>query len=216
MRLTDLLESSMIWYHGTPDGQDFNGSFDNRRTSTSYISNPKLWHKLQNDLTHVDSGSDEYMKLLDQIANLKEYKSFRSPIFFSNKHGTAQTYADDKRSFNYQEADPRVIHATIKEAPTLTVDAHGKQFRGIDVNSVISGLTDSGISSEQAKEAMDHFADSIRGAGGTISTDRLALISQIFHFDIVDVVNVKDNYMGGGAIGTVRMVFDPSLIRIMD
>jgi len=216
MRLTDLLETSRIWYHGTPDGQKFNGSFENRKKTTSYISDPELWHKLQNDLTQVNSGSKEYFKILDQIVKLKEYKTFRSPVFFSSRLDTARTYANDQRSFDYQEAKPYVITATINDAPTLVVNAHGKPFRGIDAESVLDGLTRAGITMEQAKSGLDHFADSILGAGGTISTDRLALISQMFDFDIVDVTNVRDNYMGGGAIGTVRMVFNPSLIHIRD
>jgi hypothetical protein len=215
MRLTDLFESPTIWYHGTPDGQDFTGSFESRTVSTGFITDPEKYQQLQTEMEALHGvDQDAYFKVLDQAGKLKVQKSVRKPIFFSNKSSVANTYADDARSFDYQAADPKVISTTIDDAPTLKVNAHGQNFRGIEVNSVISALVNSGIDQEKATAVMGHFSDNISAAGNKISTDRLAVISQMFDFSIVDVHGVKDNYNGGGPAGIVRMVFDPSLVHI--
>jgi hypothetical protein len=165
-------------------------------------------------LAQHESGTDEYMKLLDAAASLRANKKVRSPIFLSNKHAVANTYADDHRAFDYQSAVPGVVPVDVASGKTLTINGAGQNFRGITVDAVRDGLRKAGIDDETINKEIQQFVNQIRGDGGTISTTSLAAIVDDLGFDIIDVIRIKDNYMGDGPPATVRMVMNPSLIRI--
>ena len=97
---------------------------------------------------------------------------------------------------------------------TLTINGAGQNFRGITIDSVRDGLRKAGIDDATIDHTIAQFTHQIRGDGGKISTHSLAAIVDELGFDIIDVTRIKDTYMGGGPPATVRMVMDPSLIRI--
>lgn len=50
-------------------------------------------------------------------------------FWFARDKSTASSYADDRRAFDYQNAEPRVIPAYLKLENPLVVDGGGKQWR---------------------------------------------------------------------------------------
>ena len=53
-----------------------------------------------------------------------------TPLFFSEDKWLADTYADDTRAFDYQNAEPETIEALIKRGNTKELDWKGRPFRG--------------------------------------------------------------------------------------
>jgi hypothetical protein len=207
-------ESEELWYHGSPELQKIGGQFEGRTMNISYLSDPDQWKKLQDDMATVESGSPEYMQMNDAAQKLTVRKSVRSPIFLSNRHSVANTYADDARAFDYQSAEPGVLAVTVAPGKTLTIMGLGQNFRGIAIQSVRDGLSKAGIDEATIERALAQFTNQIRGDGSKISTNSLAAIVDGLGFDIIDVTRIKDNYTGDGPPATVRMVMNPSLIQI--
>jgi len=207
-------EDEGTWYHGSPEVQKFSGEFENRTLNIDYITDPEKWEKVQTMLTHFESGSDEYMELLDAAATLRANKRVRSPVFLSSMHSVANTYADDHRAFDYQSAVPGVVPVEVADGNTLTINGAGQNFRGITIDAVRDGLRKAGIDDETIEREIAQYSHQIRGDGGKISTHSLAAIVDDLGFDIIDVTRIKDNYKGDGPLATVRMVMNPSLIKV--
>jgi hypothetical protein len=169
---------------------------------------------IQDKMAMVQSGSDEYMDLINAAHELTKHKTVRSPTFLSNNYPVAQTYADDRRAFDYQSAIPGVIPVEVAPGNTLTINGRGQDFRGILIASVRDGLSNAGIDEATIDRLLGQFTHEIIGGGNKISTNNLTAIVDELGFDIIDVTGIKDNYHGGGPLATVRMVMDPSLIHI--
>jgi hypothetical protein len=214
--LTTPIYEANQWYHGTPELQKLGAEFEGRMLSVDYISDPKKWLALQDKLHEYKSGSPEYMDLLHAARELRVHKKVRSPIFLSSQHAIANTYADDRRAFDYQNAEPGVVSVSVAPGKTLTINGQGQSFRGISIDSVKSGLKDAGIDDATIEYSLLQFINDIRGNGdgSRISTTNLSAIVDDLGFDIIDVVRIKDAYNGGGPPATVRMVMNPSLITI--
>lgn len=204
------------WYHGTPDVRDIKkaGGFENRTVSVSYITNPDKWEEIQNKISEVrDSDRDEYFRLLDIAGDLRKYVTVPNPIFLTDNFGVAKTYTDPFRASDYQKAEEKVLEVSVSEGKTLTVNANGSDFRGISIKYLMNGLTNSGISTDKVRDLLRMFALKIKN--DKLSTDALAVIGHMLDFDIIDVKNVLDSYNVGKTKSTVRMVFDPSKIKII-
>lgn len=215
MRLLSLLESdTQVWYHGSPEGQNIKGAFEQRMMGVEYLTDYKAWIALQDQMNSVENGSDEYMDLIHKAGDLRAHKQIPSPIFFSDNYSVANTYADDNRAWDYQNAEPKVFKAIIDAGNVLTVNAFGESFRGISLRATKQALQKVGIDEARIEAAIGQFTHSIRGDGSKLSTDSLAMIAHELGFDTIDVKGVKDTYMGGGPNATVRMVFDPSRINL--
>jgi len=213
-----LIENS-IWYHGTPDVRDINnkGSFTPKTDTIDYISDPKKWQETQNAMQQARNvgNEDKYFKLLDVAGSLRDKMTFKKPIFFTDKHNVANTYADPHRSFDYQESEPKTIKVNINDnGKTLKIPAYGERFRGISVDSIRKALNGEGVSNEEIDKYLAMFPNDI--SDGKMRTDILAVIAQLLGFDIVDVLGVLDSYHGGTTKSTVRMVFDPQRIQIIN
>lgn len=217
MKLADFTKpiyENNQWFHGSPELQKIGAEFEGRTESINYLTDPKKWLAIQKKLGEYDSESPEYMKLLHAAGELNGWKSIRSPVFLSNKHSIAKTYADDRRAFDYQSAEPGVVPVSVAPGKTLTINGQGQNFRGINIDSVKSGLQKAGIDDATIDRLIMQFVHQIKGAGNKITTTSLAAIVDELGFDIIDVTRIKDNYMGGGPPATVRMVMNPSLIQI--
>lgn len=216
MRLITLFESNdTVWYHGSPEGQKLSGGFEQRTLSVRYLTDYKQWLALQDQMNQVERGSEEYMQLIDQANELSAYKTIPAPIFFSDNYSVANTYADDSKAFDYQNAEPKVFKVSIQADKILSVYAGGQNFRGIDMARTKRALSNAGVDDASIEEVFGQFIQSIRGDGSKLSTDSLATIAYDLGFDTIDVQGVKDTYMGGGPNATVRMVFDPKRITIL-
>jgi hypothetical protein len=103
--------------------------------------------------------------------------------FFAENKKVADTYADDRRAFDYQGATAETIPVYLKSRNPKIVDWGGRPFRGKEKDG--SGF------------AIRDYIDQARADG----------------HDSVVIRNVIDTYDGKGKPSTIRAVFDPSNIR---
>lgn len=212
-------QNQKFWYHGTPDAKfiESAGGFGEREHSIEIVANPHKFQQIRDEIDNARANGDEklYFKLLDEVPKTKAHIKVKSPIFFSDVKSVAATYADEKRAFDYQNAQSKIYTATINdsESKVLTVTAIGERFRGLPIENVKSAFTNAGISEDVIEKSFDAFQLQINR--GRISTDALAAMAQQLGFDIIDVVGVLDSYHGGTTKSTVRIVFNPNLIKIV-
>ena len=216
--VNNLYEES-IWYHGTPDNRELKqtGGFTQRTNTTDYISDPKRWRELQNEMQIArNTGKEDlYFKLLDQAGALRKQMTYKKPIYFTDNQGVANTYNDDKRAFDYQNAEPALLKAQINDnGNILKVNAQGETFRGIKTDIVRASLIKAGISENEIEKYFDMFPTNI--SKGKMTAETLGIIAQLLGFDIVDVQGVLDSYHVGTTKSTVRMVFDPNRIKLLN
>lgn len=211
--------SDDVWYHGTPDARDLEsqGGFDQRYINVSYIENPDERDEFQMKMNAAkESGDeDEYFRLLDIAGSMRKEIKMKSPVFLTNKHQVARTYADPQRSMDYQNAEEKVVQVKVDPKRNVKIVAIGDRFRFIDVRKVKRGFLDSGISSDEFDKALRSFNFHVQNKS-LIKTDLIAAIAQHFGFDSIDVVGVLDSREGGSVKSTVRMVFDSSNIKLQN
>lgn len=207
-----------IWYHGTPDVRELEkeGVFINRNTSIEHITDLRTYNELQDKLLKAreNGDDDKYHKLLDMVPKLKDKYTMKKPIFLTNKHNIAKTYADSRRSIDYQNAKEDVLKVNVSGGKALQINAIGDKFRFISVPKVRRGFMDSGVSEEEFNEVLNKFNFHVNLNKG-IKTDVVGAMAQYFNFDYVDVIGVLDSYEGGNEKSTVRMVFDPTKLKIV-
>ena len=207
-----------VWYHGTPDVRSLeqDGGFTKRTLNTDYISDMDAYYELQDRLKVArESGEeDEYFRLLDEMPKLKKTFTIRKPIFITDKYNVAKTYADASRSFDYQNAQEKVLQVRVKGGKGVTIVATGDRFRFIDLGKVKRGFMNAGVDEKEFDEVFEKFNWHVRDKT-KIKTDSIAIIGEYFGFDYIDVVGVLDSYEGGSTKSTVRMVFNPSDIEII-
>jgi len=213
-----LKEGVEIWYHGTPDvrGLEKDGGFTERTLDAEYIDDMEAYHKIQAGLKVAREGGDdnEYHRLLDMVPKLKKTFTIRKPIFITDKYNVAKTYADASRSFDYQNAEEKVLKVSVKGGRGATIVATGDRFRFIDLGKVKRGFLGAGVSDSDFDDVFNKFNFHMRDKT-KIKTDSIAIIGEYFGFDYIDVVGVLDSYEGGSTKSIVRMVFNPSDIQII-
>jgi len=206
-----------VWYHGTADVNKIidSGGFQKHTIQARIITDLSKMDELSKLAEDKYNNGDEagYHEVIDQIPKLKKIINVPKPVFMSNNFQVAKTYADPKRSLDYQNADEKVLKLHHTGNKGLTINAQGDNFRTIGFDRVVNGLISSGIDSDTANNAIRsltyHNLDNIR-------TDDISVIANQLGFDYVDVLNVIDSYSSGNTKSTVRMVFDPSTIKILN
>lgn len=205
------------WYHGTPDAREVeeNGGFTNRTKTISYVTDPKELeqHQEKMNLAIKNGDMDTYHKLLNMTYDFKKDFTYKKPIFLSDKHSIAKTYADPKRAFDYQNALEKVFEVAVDCDKIAKIVATGDRFRFISIDKVRQGFINSGVSSEEIDKLISMFNYYISDNKG-IQTDVIAAIGNYLGFDCIDVIGVLDSYHGGTVRSTVRMVLNPSNVRI--
>jgi hypothetical protein len=78
---------------------------------------------------------------------------------------------------------------------------------------VKKGFINSGVSEEEVDRLISMFNYYISDSKG-IKTDVIAAIGNWLDFDCIDVIGVLDSYHGGTVKSTVRMVLDPTIVKI--
>lgn len=136
------------------------------------------------------------------------------PVFLSDNRAVARTYADPRRAWDYQGAEPEVFTARTSPQRVVDIDARGADFRGLDAKAVMDGLLSAGISQEEVASRVS--AAAARRSDGRISTNDLANIVRGLGFDAADIANVRDTYNATAKApkSTVRMMFNPSQIKL--
>jgi hypothetical protein len=123
------------------------------------------------------------------------------PIFTTNVRKVADTYADDERAWDYQNADPATIELLRRQGNDATVNAGGARFRGIDEDRVAAGTG----------ADMSRYRGQVQD--GEVSTDGISVMLSDMGLDGAEIRSVVDDYMGNGGISNVQMTFDPSRFR---
>lgn len=133
------------------------------------------------------------------------------PYFFTDNSRVASSYADDRRAFDYQNAEPEVIQAYVKDGGNdLVIDAKGAQFRGIKIEDLLEAFPD-GPAKDNLKLKLSRSPEFVRD--GVVSTDNIGALAKQFGKSGVVIRNVRDSYSGEGPKSTVRMVFGANNIR---
>ena len=138
------------------------------------------------------------------------------PVFLSDNPSVARTYADPRRAWDYQGAEPDVFTAMTSPQRIIDINAGGSDFRGISADAVTRGLLDAGIPSDDVATLIANAA--ARRSDNRISTNDLADMLQGLGFDAADIANVRDTYNATAKApkSTVRMMFDPAQIDISE
>jgi len=212
------LFEGMVWFHGSDDAREIKqNGFTLRTNTTDYISDPKRWRELQQEMqiARKTGKEDLYFQLLDQAGSLRKSMTYNKPIYFSNNRGVASTYKNDKQAFDYQNSEPALIQAEINDnGNVLKISAQGESFRGIKVEIVRAALIKADVNETDIEMQFDMFPTDVRN--GKMTAETLGIIAQQLGFDIVDVQGVLDSYHGGTTKSDVRMVFDPKRITILN
>lgn len=134
-------------------------------------------------------------------------------VYMTDDPRIAGTYADPRRAWDYQRAEPEVLRLTSSPERVVDINAAGDTFKGINADAVAAGLRASGVPEEQITEAID----GARRSDGRLSTANLEDILRKFDFQAADISRVRDSYTNAEKArpATVRMVLSPELITIL-
>ena len=180
-----------------------------------YVTDPNGLKELQFNIKNArESGDmDLYHKLLNKVSDYKKDFTYKKPLFLSDKHSVAKTYADPQRAFDYQNSVPKIYEVDVNCNKIAKIVATGDRFRFISIDKVKQGFINSGVSEEEIDNLILMFNYYISDNKG-IQTDVIAAIGNWLDFDCIDVVGVLDSYHGGTVKSTVRMVLDPTNVKI--
>ena len=153
--------SSETWYHGTPDARDLekNGGFDSNKISVDYVDDTEGFIVHQEKLKTARESGDEngYFKLSNDTDKYRKKFTYNKPVFLSDKYSVAKTYADPKRSFDYQNAVEKVIKVNVTCNKVAKIIATGDRFRFVSINKVKNGFINSGVSEEEITKLINMF-----------------------------------------------------------
>lgn len=205
------------WFHGTPDSREIEkeGGFANKTISVEYATDPNKLKSLQKTMNDARKGGDDdlYWELLNKVPNFKKIYTYKKPLFLSDKYSVAKTYADPQRAFDYQNAIQKTYEVNVDCGKNVRISAIGDRFRFISVDKVKKGFIDAGIPEHEIDKLISMFNFYISDNKG-IKTDVIAAIGNWLGFDCIDVVGVLDSYHGGNVKSTVRMVLDPTKVKV--
>jgi len=137
------------------------------------------------------------------------YIDIPHPTYLSDSRRTAASYADDRRAWDYQNAEPRVIEAVANTGNFLDVNARGRKFSKLPIDDVRGQLPPERHAAFDA--AVAAYGDPT--TSGTLRTGDLEAIAHAMGYDGFRLRHVVDNYDGTGPSSSVVAVFDPSRIR---
>lgn len=205
------------WYHGTPDGREIEkeGGFSDKTMSVKYITDIDAYNNLLIDIQNSRENSDMnlYHKLLNKVDKYKKDFVYKKPLFLTDNYSVAKTYANPNRAFDYQNAIEKVYEVDVNNcSKVVEIIATGDRFRFISIDKVKRGFMNSGISENEIDKLISMFNYYISDKG--IKTDVIAAIGNWLGFDCIDVIGVLDSYQGGNVKSTVRMVLNPSNVKL--
>ncbi|MEP3671284.1 MAG: hypothetical protein ABJN42_31685 [Roseibium sp.] len=203
----------MTWYHGTPEAdplreRGFVPRYDTRRV----VRDIRALNEARAHATEPGISALEGHKRLKSIGDHFEDLSVPVPVFLCANRATAETYADDKRAFDFQNASPDVLEVEVSAEPALTIDAGFKSFRQIAWPQIELAMIYADMDPTPVRDILtDRFQVDL---SGRIRVSEIGAALNLCGLDVVDFKNVVDTYNGVGQADTVRMVFDPSLLEI--
>lgn len=210
--------SDKVWYHGTPDVREIEkeGGFTEKFLNIEYVDDIDGWENFQKELKLRRESGDEngYFELLNKGPEFRKKIKIKKPVFLTDVYSVAKSYAN-KPAFDYQNSVDKVLKVAVNDGRGVTINAPGHRFRFIDIEPVKRGFINAGVDPIEL-DLIIRKLNFAMGVGKGIRTDDIAAIGDWFGFDYIDVVGVLDSYEGGNTKSTVRMVFNPSDIKIMD
>ncbi|RME07972.1 MAG: hypothetical protein D6816_06080 [Bacteroidetes bacterium] len=216
-RRAGKIKSISGWYHGSPDlRQILKNGFEFRLETISKIKEGLIdkFFKLSEKASAIrETDFDQYLKIIDQLEQMREDFHFPRPIYLTSRKQVAKTYADPFRAFDYQNAVPGVVNVIPHCTNELSIDALGATFKGIRIDIVLDALVRAGIDLAKAEEAILSFTF-YRNDGKMTSTE-LAAVAHMFGFDCVNIKNVIDTYTPSKTKSTVKIVLDPSKLEVV-
>ena len=216
--LHESVNNKKIWYHGTADSRNLEaaGGFHDKITSVGYLENPDeyLMHMEELNAARAEGDEKKYFQLLDKTSEHVKRFSYHSPVFLTDIYSVAKTYADPNRAFDYQGAVEKVYKVEVECNNVATIIATGDRFRFIGIDKVKSGFINAGVPENVINKLIEMFNYTVSDNKG-IKTDTIAAIGKWLDFDCIDVVGVLDSYQGGTTKSTVRMVLNPSKIKLL-
>lgn len=189
---------------------DKQGGFSDIKTSIEYVTDIDKFNSITEELPSLNET--DYFKALNEISKLKETYKYNKPLFISDVYSVAKSYADSQRAFDYQNAIEKVYQVEVECNNTVTINAPNERFRFINPNYVIMGFMNAGISESEITKVINMFNFHTNKG---IKTDVISAIGNWFGFDCIDVVGVLDSYNGGKTKSTVKMVLNPSKVKII-
>jgi hypothetical protein len=203
MKLFEI--TSKIWYHGTPDFKELKDGFVQKYQNVPYITDINKYQDYKNLLKTKTSSDDDYFDILDKISKLQKYKKIPKATFFTDDISVAKTYADDKRAWDYQNAEPKVLKAHIDLGKSITINARGNKFSNIPMEEILKNFN---------KDAIMTYLPELENKT-RIKSDEILTLAYDSNYDSVIFNNVIDTYSGSGKISTVVAVFDNTRIKLI-
>ena len=204
----------MPWFHGTPDVRALreSGGFTPRSENRRIVSDLPGLRAAKEHASEPGISDAEAMRRLGALDRFFSYEPVPVPVFLSACRDTAATYADDRRAWDYQNADPAVLEVGINAEADLVIDAGRETFRGLRWPPIEAGLRKAGADPEDVRSLLEDRLQ--KPADGPIRVSDLGAALHLAGFAVVEVRNVIDTHTGRGKPDTVRMVFDMSLLEV--
>jgi hypothetical protein len=157
------------------------------------------------------------------------------PLFFSKDKRLANTYADDSRAYDYQNAEPAVLPVKLNMKNPKTIEWGGKPYRwseDVDVSPELKARMDAAESDVlikkdiwsksfnksdkdayiKSRNSRDDILKEMPSKKETSLHDEIDIAKAEGH-DGVIVNRIRDNYNTGGPPSNVTVVFEPSQVR---
>jgi len=202
MRLFEL-----IYYHGSPEVDKVKSGFTQQYAKVRTISDIDEYERLRK-LSQTQDGLEAY-RTMNDMEKLVHFVTMPKPVFLTPDHHVAKSYTDEHRAWDYQKANGGIVKIDMNVEPDLVIDVRGQKFSNLPSDMIKRALSKIGVSESDFMKLIKKYQmnpDHIR-------TDDLTYIAHECDLKIIDVINVTDNYNGGGPKTTVRMVFDVSLLN---
>jgi hypothetical protein len=203
MKLFEI--TSKQWYHGTPDKRDLSNGFIQKYQNVQYISDIKKYEEYKNELKGKTSNDTDYFDILDKISNLKKYKKIPKATFFTNELTVAKSYADYKRAWDYQNAEPHIYNVSLDLGKSVSIDAKGNKFSNIPMEEILKHF-----SKDLIMTYLPELENKTR-----IKSDEILTLAHEAGYDSVIFNRVIDTYSGSGKVSTVAAVFDANRIKMI-
>lgn len=171
-----------VWYHGSPDIRELElqGGFTNNFINLEYVTDIDKFNEFREKLhSFFDSGDMvNYHKMLDGVSAFKGNYKIRSPIFLTNDYSVAKTYANPRRSVDYQNAVEKIMRVEVDAGKNVKIAAHGDRFRFIELNKVKNGFINAGVSPEKFDKTVSMFNYNVKDKT-RIMTDMIAAVGEM-------------------------------------
>lgn len=148
MKLKQLLEADT-------SSEEFKTWFGESKVGSSF--NPKIVYHGSPDARDIKSSGE-----------FKNNHGGRKGFFFSSSHRVASTYADDRRAWDYQRAEPAVIPVYLRIENPMIVDANRKRWR--ETEKHIDQAFNAGHDGIIIKNSYDEYNAGLDNKNGRIST----------------------------------------------